>query len=575
MIFLYLRVLIYPNSGIMKRILPFIFLFFILITSNAQPSIGGTPNSFAFSSLTTNIDSRYVAKPDMDLLAYLDDMDTKSGHPYRIASNIPVSMNMQNSGTWTDLPDQSGRIWRLNITSPDAHALIVYYDQFYLPPGAKLFLYDESRKQILGAYTENNNPESGNFANEMIEGENLTLEYFEPTGTIGNAIISIEEIGYVYRGETTVNPDLPLYKSSGSCEVNINCTEGANWQDEKKGVCKLLTKIGTSTYMCSGSLVNNTSGVCTPYVLTADHCSYDDVAGYATVANMNQWVFYFHYEATSCSGTSASGTKTKIGCSLKAHDTYGSIGSGSDFYLVQLNNAIPSSDGLYYNGWSRSATASTSGVSIHHPAGDIMKISTYTSTLISVYVGAPGSHWQVTWAATTNGHGVTEGGSSGSPLFNSTGLLIGTLTGGTSYCTALTDPDYYGKFSYHWASNGSTSATQLKPWLDPGNTGVTTLNGTFTCTPSSVEEEALMNAAVNVFPNPASYSLHVSLGEYTLNKPVMKLYSQIGQLVYVDEFDGKIQGELVIDVQKQPSGLYFLSLESDNVRINKKIIIEH
>ena len=79
--------------------------------------------------------------------------------------------------------------------------------------------------------------------------------------------------------------------------------------------------------------------------------------------------------------------------------------------------------------------------------------------------------------ANANGHGVTEGGSSGSPLFNYDGQIVGTLTGGSSYCNTPTSPDVYGKMSYHWTSNGTPNDERLKPWLDPTNSGVTTLNG--------------------------------------------------------------------------------------------------
>jgi len=55
------------------------------------------------------------------------------------------------------------------------------------------------------------------------------------------------------------------------------------------------------------------------------------------------------------------------------------------------------------------------------------------------------------------------------PIFNNNGLVVGTLTGGSSYCTSPTSPDAYGKFSYHWTSNGTTNDKQLKPWLAPNS----------------------------------------------------------------------------------------------------------
>ncbi|MFV0468135.1 MAG: T9SS type A sorting domain-containing protein, partial [Dysgonomonas sp.] len=84
------------------------------------------------------------------------------------------------------------------------------------------------------------------------------------------------------------------------------------------------------------------------------------------------------------------------------------------------------------------------------------------------------------WDATTTAHSVTAGGSSGSPIFNKEGLIVGTLTGGNSYCSQTQDggpdsEDYYGKMSYHW--NNSKGAKQMKDYLDPDNTGILKLVG--------------------------------------------------------------------------------------------------
>ncbi|MCD4683524.1 MAG: PKD domain-containing protein, partial [Bacteroidales bacterium] len=203
--------------------------------------------------------------------------------------------------------------------------------------------------------------------------------------------------------------------------------------------------------------------------------------GTASASDRNQWIFYFNYESSGCSNPGSSpGYNSKTGATLKAR---GDIDGGSDFQLVQINSAISSYYNIYYNGWDRSGSSSSSGVAIHHPAGDIKKISTYNSTLTSAtwngsgYIGATNAHWRAYWIATTNGHGVNEGGSSGSPIFNSSGRVLGTLTGGSSSCSNPYWPDLYGKFSYHWQSNGSSSSVQLKPWLDPNNSGVTYLNG--------------------------------------------------------------------------------------------------
>jgi len=137
---------------------------------------------------------------------------------------------------------------------------------------------------------------------------------------------------------------------------------------------------------------------------------------------------------------------------------------------------------VYFNGWNRSENIAANGVSIHHPSGDIKKLSTYTVKPVSTGFGQSnsdpaGKYWRVQWVETENGHGVTEGGSSGSPLFDASGRIIGALTGGNASCTNTFAPDYYGKFSFSWEQNGVQSNKQLKPWLDPDQTGLDQLNG--------------------------------------------------------------------------------------------------
>ena len=139
-----------------------------------------------------------------------------------------------------------------------------------------------------------------------------------------------------------------------------------------------------------------------------------------------------------------------------------------DFFLVELNSDPDFNP--FFSGWNRSNTAATSGVSIHHPSGDIMKISTYTNTLSSAsglgFGNDNTTHWRVFWSETPNGHGVTEGGSSGSPIFNQNGLLTGVLTGGSSFCTATNQSDIYGKIWHAWDQVGNSNS-ELKALVRP------------------------------------------------------------------------------------------------------------
>jgi PKD repeat protein len=256
--------------------------------------------------------------------------------------------------------------------------------------------------------------------------------------------------------------------------INVACQEGDNWEDQSKGIARMSIRIGGSYYWCSGSLINNTNNDRTPYFLSAAHCGEG-----STSSDRLQWVFYFNFQSSTCSGSS-SGYNSITGCQLKAKDqSYAD--SGSDFDLMKFNSSIPDSYDVYYNGWNRtnSADDAGSGVGIHHPAGDIKKISTYDTPLISsTFWNGLHSHWRLTWAETINGKSIMQGGSSGSPVFDSNGLIMGDLTGGYASNTCENpSPAYYGKVWYSWDKNGTTNSTMLKPWLDPGNTGIEKLPG--------------------------------------------------------------------------------------------------
>jgi hypothetical protein len=261
------------------------------------------------------------------------------------------------------------------------------------------------------------------------------------------------------------------------------------------------------------------------------------------------------------------------GASFKATD--GNEGNnGSDFYLIKLNNTPPASYNLYLNGWSRSTTPSPSGVSIHHPAADIKKISTYSTTLTSGSWGATNSHWVVKWSS-----GVTEEGSSGSPLFNNSKQLIGSLTGGMSACTingagsgtGPNEPDYYGKFSYSWANNGTVASKRLKDWLDPNNTNVTAINGRYACQNVSINEQQ-NNNQINLFPNPAKDYIVINMGnDPNLKDTRISISDIVGNIIATFMVTETFPNMIKLDISNYAPGIYFIKIDNQKNIITKKI----
>ncbi len=466
---------------------------------NAQISEGGLP--IGLQKVTANGVAPFQYAPSVYILskpniaaAKNEDAVNDSKGAYRVGLNVPVSITMNNSGGWTLLPDGT-KVWRLVISGKGALALGLYFSEaVQIPAGGKLFAYNANGKQVLGAYSSATDDFQ---AMEMVQGEDMYLEYSAPAWVQETPVFAIQEVVYFYRGvEEHVNAFIPGEQTSekaGSCEVDVACYEGNNWANQIRSVVHYTFNDGTGTYVCSASTINNTANNCKPYILTAWHCG-ERVAGQSIAT----WVWYWKYQKATCSPGQGNytdpskGSKTMTGGIVRASSGNGTLNNppgpsgvaGSDFYLVELNAQPPSSYEVFYAGWDRTNTTSSNGVGIHHPAGSSKKISTYTEELDSETYngGASNAHWKVYWSATTNGHGVTEGGSSGSPIFNAAGRIVGQLSGGRSACsnngqTGPDMPDLYGKFYSDWDQNGSTYNSQLKPWLDPNSTGATYLNG--------------------------------------------------------------------------------------------------
>jgi hypothetical protein len=476
----------------MKKLIAFSCLFFVAyLFVSAQFDENILPKSFKFAQ--AHEQEIILPKFNLTQAEAADLYDAKDGTLPKISRTIETNISPENSGTWTVLADGS-RIWKVKITSNGALGLIPLFDKFYLPEGSLLHVYTNDREEILGAFTHSNSAAVRSFCPGLIHDESCVIEYYEPISQKGKGIISISGVGHAYRWVS--KPHKNLNSGSGSCEVNVTCPEAASWQDQKRSVVMILVVGNSGQGYCSGALVNNVRQDCTPYLLSAQHCT----EGGVTAAQYNQWVFYFNYEATSCSGTSGPLNKTVNGCTKVAESNDNGGDTGSDFLLLQLSSTPSSAYNVYYSGWDHSSPAPTSGVGIHHPNADIKKISAYSATATSTSWGGSVSntHWEVIWTATTSGHGVTEPGSSGSPLYNQNGLIVGHLTGGNSCCTSgacgvgsgLSAPDDYGKLYYDWSSDGATSSLQLKPWLDPDNTGATTLAGTNAPCGSSVANDA-------------------------------------------------------------------------------------
>ncbi|MDZ4821973.1 MAG: trypsin-like peptidase domain-containing protein [Flavobacteriales bacterium] len=392
---------------------------------------------------------------------------------------IPINLN-ENDGLWSTLPDGS-RLWQLRVRSTDALGLNVYFSGYHVPVGATMWMYNTSLTMFDGPYNHTDNNTHGHMCAGYVTGDEAIIEYHEPYGVVGTPGLEIRAIGHFYRYVYHDQDD----RGSEFCEVDVNCPEGDLWQPEKDAVVRLLIVDGNFMGLCSGAFVNTIQMDCRPYILTALHCA----LGVSDEDFLDLSV-RFNYEKSGCGTGAALSTHNKVGVFHRADSDDGGGQQGSDFLLIELEDEIPDSFTPFFAGFNATGTGSESGVCIHHPAGSAKKISTYEDNLSSVTYGSPGSHWEVEWVETETEWGVTEPGSSGSPLFNAAHQLVGHLTGGLSCCvpgacndnssaTGPNKPDYYGKVSKDWDGNPNPTNWKLKEWLDPEGTGIEVMFGSY------------------------------------------------------------------------------------------------
>ncbi len=423
--------------------------------------------------------------PPLDMKK-VDEDEKKGIGVNHFARHLTVNFDLQNSGVWHEMPN-GDRVWRLKLHSAGATCLQPFFSEFNIPQGSKFYVYDKMNR-IFGSFNEESNRKSGDFIVPFVEGNYVTIEYFEPISQRGKGKIKMAELSYGYRndyygkaksvGENRIEGE--KVNESDPCNININCPIADDWQIHKRGVARMIMRSSLGSGYCSGTLINNTATDQTPYFISAWHCWGGDGS-----PQFNNWQFLFNYESPGCANPASSAPplgNLLTGCVMLEQSV------DSDFLFLKLN-ATPAQLAVtnpYFVGWDRRGNNPTRLSGIHHPAGDIKKyseninvvtnpVSTNTAPITFGGGATPlivltGNLWQFRWTS-----GWMQGGSSGSGLFDENKRLIGTLTGGTSgvaNCDNSQRQNSYGKFARHWTNN-----TIIRQSLDPNNSGLTFIDG--------------------------------------------------------------------------------------------------
>jgi V8-like Glu-specific endopeptidase len=436
----------------MLKIIKIVFLFLFLASGivNAQlEQTVGRVSGFSISSW-------FEINADREIISRLSEIEQPKDGGFQFAFPVPVSLDPENSGFWKD--DGNERVWTIGIRSKGARSLNLILHPFRIPEGSYIYIYDSKKTTIRGAICTDNNNSSELLPVMPVPGEELILEYHIPSGSKWKGTLGISQVAHDFLGIFGNDSKDGRFNLSQSCNIDINCNDGLPYTVEKRSVCRIIIK---GTELCTGVLLNNTMQRNQTLLVTAQHCITNNNDAAASI-------FVFGYESPWCDGPDGRVTHSISGAVLK------STNSDIDFSLVELSSFPPVTYKPWFAGWDATGAIPNKTVVIHHPMGDVKKISVDNDPAVSATYSAE----YVTlgfWKVLQWEKGTTEGGSSGGPLFDQNRRVVGLLTGGEANCSRSVN-DYFAKMSVSYA-NSPYLWEQLKGWIDPGGTGLKKLDG--------------------------------------------------------------------------------------------------
>ncbi len=410
------------------------------------------------SALIPDIESWYEVYVDPLQVEILRTIDHAKDQPYQFAIPVPVSLTPENAGFIVSTGDET--VWIMPVSSKGALSVNLILSPYNLPGGAYIYVYDNAKQVVRGAYTNESGSSTLTMPLMPVPGDRIVLECHFPGKTIPRGAIGISQVAHDFAGFFGLEEIKDVYYGrSGGCEVDLNCSTNANYLKASRSVVRLLV---AGAELCTGVLVNNTGSDYKAYVLTANHC----IDTSTLAANT---IFVFNYISPWCDGPDLTSMHSIAGSIFRAGN------ASIDFGLVELNQFPSLVYRPYLAGWDITATTPSNTYTLHHPEGDVMKISIDDNAPITSSYPIQGYVSNSFWRILRWEMGTTEPGSSGGPLFDQNSRLRGTLTGGSATCDEPSN-DYYAKLSRMFNISTITT-TNLKSWLDPQATGATMVNG--------------------------------------------------------------------------------------------------
>ncbi len=365
-----------------------------------------------------------------------------------------------------------GFVWTAALESETASGLRVHFTNLNLPENAALYVYN-MHGEAFGPYTGKGPDNDGDFWSHTVTGSVafVQLRFYGPVSpaALQTTRFAIQDVGYL--GEKFLlaflqkgaklpeNADL----TEEHCTYNAWCVEDAmcydsgTWgaiEDARMSVAHLEWISGPWLYYCSGGLIADTDpSTQIPYFITANHC----INNQTDASNLQfYWQYWTAYCHAPCYNPVGAVPRT-IGATLLSHSD-----PNGDYSFMRLNETPPA--GSVLMGWTNQVVAYIQDYELFrlsHPQGAPQAFSKHLVDPTSpTCTGWP----RPQWIYSIDVIGATEPGSSGSPVFNASGQIVGQLSGSCGYNP--TDPC---DFENNWTCDGALAAyfSEVEEWLDP------------------------------------------------------------------------------------------------------------
>jgi hypothetical protein len=398
------------------------------------------------------------------------------------AAPLPTAADLR----WVSV--DGGRAAQAAVTSPQAASLRLGVDLAGVPGNVEMVFFGSAATGRLigpirvGDITDRTVP----WWSPVTEGDTQTVEFFVPGSVDARSLpLRIARVSHLFAGPSSqFSKEVRDIGKAGSCEVDIPCSSlnsDTAFRNATESVAQMVFTIDAFTALCTGTLLNDSDPSSQiAWFYSANHCFENENPPYKTPAQMqavaNSLNTLWHFEASACNSFTPSSSYSQ----LSGGATYIYNNAQADVLFLRLNGSPPA--GAFFSGWDANTLgAGTNVVTIHHPSGDLKKVSPGAVLDLSSPSGGIGGG-SIPFIRIGWGSAVTEPGSSGAGVFTSDGaqyLLRGGLWGGPSTCEAPPSSryDYFSRFDLVYSAlaqylgAGASTVDYTDLWWNPNESG--------------------------------------------------------------------------------------------------------